>query len=156
MSEGKVYVFEIYEIFIYRCQRQIKELSSKIINQKPVWLCSSATCYVTIEHRGMNTTRGAAGPPPLLERAIQITGCLYNLRSTYTLQKIFKNINMQILCALRIVLLFYLKRHGSPVGSFFLGCCLSIVATANTDIFSPDAKVRARTTACVSVDTNMS
>ena len=63
---------------------------------------------------------------------------------------------MQILCALRIVLLFYLKRHGSPVGSFFLGCCLSIVATANTDIFSPDAKVRARTTACVSVDTNMS
>ena len=26
---------------------------------------------------------------------------------------------MHILCALRIVLLFYLKRHGSPVGPFF-------------------------------------
>ena len=26
----------------------------------------------------MNTTRGAAGPPPLLERAIKITGYLYN------------------------------------------------------------------------------
>ena len=33
--------------------------------------------------------------------------------------KIFKNINMHILCALRIILLFDLKRHRSPVGSFF-------------------------------------
>ena len=38
----------------------------------------------------------------------------------------------------------------------FIGCCLGVVTTANTDIFSPGAKVWARTTAFVSVDTNMS
>ena len=46
---------------------------------------------------------------------------------------------MQILCAFRIVLLFDLKRHGSPVGSFQIGCCRWFT-TANTDIFSPGAE----------------
>ena len=41
-----------------------------------------------IVQRDMNTTRGAVGPPPLLEGAIQITGYLYNLRSTNELKNI--------------------------------------------------------------------
>ncbi len=65
---------------------------------------------------------------------------------------------MQMLCALTIVLLLIdLKRHGSPVTArwdpfFFM---FPVFTTANTDIFSPGAKVRARTAACVGVDTKM-
>ena len=62
---------------------------------------------------------------------------------------------MQMLCALRIVLPLDLKHAMEARWDPFFWM-FPVFTTANTDIFSPGAKVRARTAACVGVDTNMS